>query len=74
MAVIKFKVKKVHILHNEKCHIYIYILHYYILNFFIPQSAESTSKNKRKTNAMATQEKPKVIRKSDKNDRSKTQA
>jgi hypothetical protein len=47
------------------------VLYYYILNFFIPQSAESKSENKRKTNAMTTEEKPKVIRESDKNERSK---
>jgi hypothetical protein len=51
-----------------------YILHYYILNFFIPQSAESTSENRRQTNAMTTEEKPKVIRESDKNEKSEAQA
>jgi len=65
VAVMKFKVKKVHILHNERCHIYthtwhfslckictfftlnfinIYILHYYILNFFIPRSPKVRAK------------------------------
>lgn len=67
----KIKVKKAHILYNEKCHIYYIIIHYI---FLIPQSAESMSDNNTKTKAMTTAEKPQVITEADKNERSEDQA